>query len=143
MGPPGLLLRNTYISRVYLNSATNTTNVGWQKIPIDTISFDIGSIWDTTNKRFIPKAAGYYHIDGRIRTNTTGSSVAGLGFNGTQSQGLGGDGALTTNGFAYGGGTIVFCNGSTDYLELFFFANTVRALTTGSFDTYMTVHGPL
>ncbi len=126
-------------ARAYLNTATNTTTAGWQKVPVDTVEFDTNSIFDTTNKRFIPKKAGYYQVNLRARTGTAGTLVLGIGKNGTQVKAAGDDiGSV----YALGGSTLIYCNGTTDYLEMFVYATAARALTTGSFDTYVEVCGP-
>jgi hypothetical protein len=128
-------------ARAYLNTATNSTTAGWQKVPLDTADFDTNGLFNATTKRFTPKKAGYYQVNARVRTNTGGSSAVAIGKNGSQTYGVGGNNSGTTD-IAIGGSALIYCNGSTDYLELFFFASTARAYTTGSFDTFMDVHGP-
>lgn len=125
----------------YLATAASSTSAGWQKVPLDTVSFDTGSYWDATNKRFLPTVAGYYQVTVRVRRGSTGNLVAGIGRNGTQMIGLGPDGGTSYN--ATGGTAMVYLNGSTDYIEAFAYAVTVAAWTTGTFDTYMQVLGPL
>lgn len=125
----------------YLNTAANTTAAGWQKVPIDTMAFDTNSLWDNTNKRVIPKKAGYYLVSLRVRTASAAALTTAVGFNGTQVQGVGPDNSSTN--LASGGSTILFFNGTTDYAEAFAFASSIRAYTTGSFDTYLNVVGPL
>lgn len=125
-------------ARVYLNTATDTTSAGWQKIPLDAVDFDTNSLWDVANKRIVPKKAGYYQVTVRMRTNTAGSSVVSVALNGSGKVGVGSDG----NANATGGMATVYCNGTTDYIELKAFANSVRALTTGTFDTWLSVLGP-
>jgi len=126
-------------ARAYLNTATNTTTAGWQKVPVDTVEFDTNSIFDTTNKRFIPKKAGYYQVNLRARTGTTGTLVLGIGKNGTQVKAAGDD---IGSAYALGGPTLIYCNGTTDYLEMFVYTTAARAYTTGSFDTFVEVFGP-
>ena len=126
-------------ARAYLNTATNTTTAGWQKVPVDTVEFDTNSIFDTTNKRFIPKKAGYYQVNLRARTGTTGTLVLAIGKNGTQVKAAGDD---IGSAYALGGSTLIYCNGTTDYLEMFVYTTAARAYTTGSFDTFVEVFGP-
>lgn len=126
-------------ARAYLDTATNTTTAGWQKVPVDTVDFDTNSIFNTTSKRFIPKKAGYYQVNLRARTGTTGTLVLGIGKNGTQVKAAGDDiGSV----YALGGSTLIYCNGTTDYLEMFVYTTAARAYTTGSFDTFVEVFGP-
>lgn len=126
-------------ARAYLNTAANTTTAGWQKVPVDTVEFDTNSIFDTTNKRFIPKKAGYYQVNLRARTGTTGTLVLAIGKNGTQVKAAGDD---IGSAYALGGSTLIYCNGTTDYLEMFVYTTEARAYTTGSFDTFVEVFGP-
>lgn len=128
---------------VYLNTAANTHGTStFAKVPLDTVYFDTNGLWDATNKRIVPKKAGYYLVTGRLRTNTPGASTAAATLNtNVASQALGGD--VGTANQAVGGTTLMYCNGTTDYLELFTYSATVRAYTVGLFDTYMNVVGPL
>jgi hypothetical protein len=98
--------------------------------------------WDTTSgmfasSRFTPTVAGYYVVDGAITMNASfcggelliyknGSAFKnGAGFNG---------GSALCNRFNVSG--LVYCNGSTDYIEIYGFIGTGQALTTGSAQTY-------
>lgn len=130
------------VSRAYLNTATSTTTAGWQKVPVDTIAYDPNGVFNVTTKRFTPTRAGYYLCDIRARTSTTGQLTIAIGKNGSSTNGftIGGD-APSVN--AEGGSGLMFCNGTTDYLEPYIFASTVRAYTVGNFDTYMEIIGPL
>lgn len=128
------------VARAYLGSAANTTTVGWQKIPINTVQYDTYGIWSAGNTRFIPNQAGYYMVTVRIRTVSNGVIAVAIGKNGVQSQGVSGD---FDSARAAGGSGIVYCNGTTDYLEGFIYTTTARAYTTGAFDTYMEVTGPI
>ena len=123
---------------VYRNAALNTPTTGWAKIVMDTVIFDTGSMWNAVNTRFIPNRPGYYLVTVRFRTNSATSTVAGYGFNGAVTQAVGSD----ASAFARGGTTVVFCNGTTDYIEPFIFSTTSVAFTTGLFDTYSSIVGP-
>lgn len=40
------------------------------KVPLDTVTFDLGSNWDvTTNRRYTAPVAGYYHVEGGATLN--------------------------------------------------------------------------
>lgn len=125
-------------ARAYLATATNTTTAGWQKVPLDTASFDTNSIFDTTNKRFLPKQAGYYQVNLRARTGTSAQFLTGIYKNGGLYEASGFDATC----LASNGSSLVYCNGTSDYLELWCYASTARALTTGTVDTFMSLVGP-
>jgi len=124
---------------MYLAGAVNTTTAGWQKIPVDTVMFDTASIADTTNKCITPKRAGYYHVTVRVKTAVSATLVASIYVNGSIAAVVGSDAPL----FGTGGSAVVYCNGTTDYVEAWCYAATVRAFTNTSVDTYLQVHGPL
>jgi hypothetical protein len=124
---------------VYLNTATNTTTAGFQKVPLDTVNYDTNSIWDATNKRVVPKRAGRYLVSIRARTNTANSLATFVAVNGSVTKGVGPDPGST---LAAGGEVWVQMNGTTDYIEAYVFTSNARAYTTGDFDTYMQVTGP-
>ena len=93
------------------------------KVQINTEVFDTNNNFDsTTNYRFTPTVAGYYYVTGHVGSPTLSTSteiLAAIGKNSTQIT-WGGTGSskggiypesLTT--------TLVYLNGSTDYVELF------------------------
>lgn len=126
-------------AHVYRNTAGNSHTTGWDKVALDTVSFDTNSIWNAANTRFIPKKAGYYQVNMRVRRNTSATMVAGVGKNGSLLKVLGPDAGSM---FGTGGSVLVYCNGTTDYLEPFLYSTSAIAYTTGSVDTWMDVTGP-
>ncbi len=128
---------------IYLNTATSTTSAGWQKIPLDTVSYDTNSIYVSAGKYLQPKKAGYYQINGRARINAAAILGAlAVGVNGVQAYGMGPDPAALSV-LAVGGSSLGYFNGTTDYLELWIYCTTAgNAFTLGGFDTYMDVCGP-
>lgn len=125
---------------VHLNS-TFSSVVGFQKIPLDAVDYDTANIWDSVNKRAIPKLAGYYQVFGRARSGTGSQKVleASLNSGSPGSLAIGGN---PTNALAVGGGTLIYCNGTTDYLELYIYDSASTSYTTGIFDTYLKILGP-
>lgn len=125
---------------VYLGTATNSTTAGWQKLPVDTVSYDTGSIWVAGTKRAIPNKPGKYQVNVRARTGTASAiGAVSVWLNGATAMNVGAEGPLTGGG----GSCVVSCNGTTDYIELYAYLTTVRAYTTGSADCYLQVVGPL
>jgi hypothetical protein len=126
--------------RATLATAANTVSGAWTKAPLDTVAYDNNALWDATTKRFIPKKPGYYQVNARLRTNTSGAVTLAVGKNGAPDHAISND---ATSDFAAAGSSLIYCNGTTDYLELFYFAGSVRALTTGAFDCHLEVFGPI
>lgn len=124
---------------VYRTAALTTTSSAWQKLAFDSVLFDVGGIWDSTNKRFVPKNPGYYTVHGRIRVASNTTLVCSVFKNGGSHSTLGADSTL----IATGGSAIVYCNGTTDYLELFAYVGSAVALTVGSSHTYFQIMGPM
>jgi len=137
--PAAAIKQTTDAASIYLNAATNTTNAGWQKVPLNAALFDTNSIFDSTNKKITPKKPGYYQVNFYVRTATSGLISAVVYKTGAGTARFG----EYVNEAGNGGSVLVYCNGTTDYLELYCYATTVRAFSTGEFETLMQVVGPL
>lgn len=131
--------------RVCLTTATNSPNNTFAKVPLDTVTWDtIPGGWNAGTLRYTPQRSGYYLVQGRARTNTTGGAIGNIiavaiAKNGTLWSGMGGD----SPSFAAGGSAIIPMDGVADYFELFAFTGSIRAYTTTSFDTWLGICGPL
>ena len=113
---------------VYLGTLQNVTTNTFTKVLLNIEEFDTNNNYDNaTNYRFTPTVAGYYQINGNITLNATlinGNSLAVIYKNGSRYK----DGNLQS---ASSGGalfysvvsTLVFLNGSTDYVELWGLVN--------------------
>ena len=83
---------------------------------INTEEYDTANCFDTTNYRFQPTVAGYYQFNCAI--TATASQVLLVAFykNGTSYKRVGY--TLTSPVYVCGGSALIYCNGSTDYVEL-------------------------
>jgi hypothetical protein len=112
----------------YASAGTQSISNGTStKVQINTVEFDTASAFDTTNYRFKPLVAGYYQINGAVSMAAganTQAAVAVLVKNGT---------SLKNGNFVPFYSTIqnqstvnsvVYLNGSTDYIELYIYQNT-------------------
>lgn len=122
----------------YLSSAANSTTDGWQKVPIAAAEYDTNSLLDTTNKRIVAKKPGYYQTNYHVRMGTSATFSAMLYKNGAALVRYG----EYVNELSRGGSLMVYL-AKDDYLELWAYAATVRAFTTGVTDTFLQVVGPL
>lgn len=127
-------------AKAFRNAAYNTTAAGWQNLPLDAESWDIGSFFDPVTGRFTPTSPGYYTVNARARVSTASLGAVAIAKNGALEVVVGGDNGGAMQGT--GGTAQVYCNGTTDYLTLSVFTGSSRAVTTGSLDTYMEVLGP-
>ena len=117
-GPAFRAYRSTSLQSIPIN--TNT------KIQLNAEDFDTNNNFDsTTNYRFTPTVAGYYFISGCVALNNNVNNVGAYVLiykNGTSIASSSG----TANANVYSGltvSTLVYCNGSTDYIELYAFQN--------------------
>ena len=119
----------------YRNASANLTNLAYTKIECDTETFDTDNCYDnTTNYRFTPTVSGKYFVYGHASVNALSSSRLERNW-----------GAIYKNGVvvlqaqndyranplritASQVSGIVDMNGTTDYLELYVYANA----TTGT-----------
>ena len=118
---------------------TNT----YTKIQFNTKTFDTNSCFDaTTNFRFTPNVQGYYQVTGAISFGSYTASYVNLSIwkNGSQ---------YGPNGSGYSAGTgevtfttadLVYCNGTTDYIELYVVQGTTGTLNAsgGVFSAVLT-----
>ena len=120
----------------YLSTQQSSiTNSTWTKVTCQTKEFDTASAYDnSTNYRFTPQVAGYYQISGGIGINATTVnptwSAISIYKNGTSYKQV----RITNNTSTASMPTIsslVYLNGSTDYVELFGF---LVGATGGDFD---------
>ena len=107
----------------YAGSSQTITLATGTKVAIDTENFDTNSNFDTTTNRFTPTIAGYYQVNGSVRGNaaTTFTGIICQIFkNGAELQRSNITATLTAgNSTQLVCSTIVYMNGTTDYLELF------------------------
>jgi hypothetical protein len=120
----------------YLGTNQSLSSGSYTKLQLNTTLFDTNSNFDTTtNYRFTPTVAGYYQVNG-IFTPTSGTNAAAV--------------LLYKNGsvYAYGSQTgngvnnncsvvssLVYMNGSTDYIEMYVFVNASSTAASGAANT--------
>ena len=96
----------------------------WTKVLFETKTFDTNNL--VSSSRFTPNIAGYYQISGslyagtgslQLRVYKNGSAYANIGQSVSQNLSC--------------GSTLVYCNGSTDYIELYGNTATTSFYTDG------------
>lgn len=113
------------------------------KVNFDTEIFDTNSCYDTSTSKFTPNVAGYYQINAAVTGSATTTGIMYV--------------AIYKNGSAYklgtyvqysGSGTkanvsgLVYCNGSTDYIEIYVFVPSSMNTYTGD-STYTWFDGAM
>ncbi len=104
------------------------------KVLFDNELFDTNSNYDnTTNYRFTPTVAGYYHVSGTITmTSTSTNNRQILAFFKNNSQALRPVDYYITYGTAtamFSGSGLIYMNGSTDYVEVFVYVSGAGTLS--------------
>ena len=127
----------------YLGSSQTITTATWTKLNINQEEFDTNSCYDSsTNYRFTPTVAGYYQINGKVLYDPIESgkiSIVSIYKNGSRfKDGSRGLNNINSNGAASLVSSVVYLNGTTDYVELYTYnSNTTSAsVASGSFETF-------
>lgn len=134
------------VARAY-NSGGQTINTGGNILNLDTIDFDPTSIVDLDNDRIKPVVSGYYICCGVCQIQNIGESktlYVQLRKNGTPC----GTGTITTS---WSGAwpsssavSLVYFNGSTDYLQLFVYHNdSPKQIMATRAQSFLCLLGPM
>jgi hypothetical protein len=97
------------------------------------VTFDTEE-WDTNNNfassRFTPTVAGYYQINAQIQPNNsyTGGFISIYKNGSHYKSGTYANIAITFGGFTVS--SIVYCNGTTDYIEIYAYQNSGSSQST-------------
>jgi hypothetical protein len=114
----------------YAGGATTLSNPGWTKVLFNTEEYDTNSNYDTSHSRFTPTVAGYYQVNSTASVVNNSQSSLAIYKNGSNYKR--GNSIIANSS---GGSTVsalVYCNGSTDYLEIFAYNNgTANTTYTG------------
>jgi hypothetical protein len=122
----------------YCSSTQSISNATNTKIQFQTEEFDTNSNYDnTTNYRFTPTVAGYYQISGAIsyQSAVSGICLVSIYKNGSEIKRLP---QLNASLYGLSGSALVYCNGSTDYIEMYCYQGSGGSVntTTGNYGTY-------
>ena len=111
----------------YANASQTVTNNVFTKVALQVKEFDTANCFDnTTNYRFTPNVAGYYQVNAQlvlVGTVATTQAIVSVYKNGSANSwgiNVNPSASLASNGstnISYS--TLVYLNGSTDYIELY------------------------
>lgn len=119
----------------YYTGAGQSFSGGTQtKVIINTEEWDTANCFDSTsNYRFTPNVAGYYHLIGEVQLNTAAYANS-IDFYKNGSIWKRGTLGTTQSPF---GSCLVYLNGSSDYVELYvYIATTASTQSTQTYHTY-------
>lgn len=118
---------NAVAFSVYLGTLTSITNAVTTKVPHDTIVFDTGNFFTTSNSRFKPTISGKYLLSATVTINSNDAGVNTISYivlNGIQT-GTNIKWSFTNNGSGVAGQIVATCtaifflNGVSDYVEAY------------------------
>lgn len=111
------------------SAATSIANATFTKVAFQSEEFDTNGNFDsTTNYRFTPTVAGYYQVNGAVQLGSVSvSTLISIFKNGATYKR-----SMLTNASTYGVtvSALVYCNGSTDYIELYAYQASGGAINT-------------
>jgi hypothetical protein len=111
----------------YQSSAQTLANATFTKMLFQTEDFDTNNNFATS--RFTPTVAGYYQVSTFIYFgNTVGENLTSIYKNGGNFKRLNNSGP-TANGSSAGGSCLAYCNGTTDYIEVYGYQSSGTNLT--------------
>lgn len=119
---------------VYRNSNQTISDITSTKIQFNTEEVDTGNYFDSsTNYRFLPTVAGWYQINAGVAVNATSLVYARIDIykNGLSYRRGGAIGAAVS-GFTSTASSLVYLNGSTDYVEVYAFCDATGSITVES-----------
>ena len=124
----------------YQSSAHSATNGVNTKVQFQTEQFDTANCFDSaTNYRFTPNVAGYYQVNAAVAQVTASQTELALYLfkNGSAARLL--QNNITPAARQVAGSTLIYMNGSTDYLEIYIYTSITSNLATGStwFDGFL------
>jgi hypothetical protein len=112
----------------YQSSAQTLSSLTDTKILFQTEEYDTNSNYDTSNSRFTPTVAGYYQINFAFRVNTTITGTRPMLYKNGIKYKWGGE---STSSLSAGVFSLIYLNGTTDYVECYALVGTGQALSTG------------
>jgi len=130
----------------YSSANTSISSGVFTKVPFAIEEFDTNSNYDTSTYRFTPTVAGYYQINSGVYVYTTGATTSIRSI------------LLYKNGGSYKRGSnfvttppneillilscVAYCNGTTDYLEVYTYDNgTTPTIYGGGGSTLVWING--
>ena len=126
------------------NAFVSATTATFTKISYAVTSYDSNSNYSAANSRFTPSVAGYYQINAQIQCagSATGAILLAIFVNGNW-QVLGNYIPLSLIGPALQVNSMIYMNGTTDYVEIYGYQNSGANLDIGANANQLTFSGAL
>jgi len=122
----------------YMSSSTQSVTTGtFTKVQLNAKTFDTANCYDaTTNYRFTPNVAGYYQVNGLVGCSASSATIyiATIYKNGAEfcrgNDLRGSSGFMTLSSCTVS--SLIYLNGSTDYIELYGYIAGTSPLFNGT-----------
>ncbi len=121
----------------YASGATNTATATFTKIQLAAEEFDTANCFDTSLSRFTPNVAGYYQFNGAVYASAYVSQLTSIYKNGSEFRRGTQNAAATVSNITIVS-TLIYMNGTTDYVEMYWYqgSGSTQNSLTGSQYTY-------
>ena len=131
----------------YASATLSISTATFTKVRFNTTQIDTNSNFDTTNYRFTPTISGYYQVSSTVaiygNTLTTGFTEICLYKNGAQYKFGNSIPLVLTTENQMVVSSLVYLNGSTDYIEIYAYQNSGSTLTIDSTSAYVWFSGAM
>ncbi len=115
---------------VYKSTGQALSSATWTKLTFDIEEFDTNS--NFASSRFTPTVAGYYQFNGQVSNGANTQTISSIYKNGSIYKA----GVNFSNGYAGNVSSIVYLNGTTDYVELYGYFGSGTTSGSGIESTY-------
>jgi hypothetical protein len=116
----------------YQSSAQTLSTTTNTKLLFQTEEFDTNS--NFASSTFTPTVAGYYQVSASMRVGSLATTVRMMIWKNGNQYKIGTDvNTVVNNGFV---STLVYCNGTTDYIEAYALIGSGQALSSAQSDTW-------
>jgi len=110
----------------YAGTVTSLSGGAFTKVLFDTEEFDTNS--NFASSKFTPTVAGYYQINGAVSVGTGTQLVCSIYKNGSEyKRGTN----ITVSSNQSVSSSVLYCNGSTDYVEIYCYSGVLQNTNTG------------
>jgi len=137
----GTVMVNGPAFSAYANAATSLTNGAFTKISFQVEDYDTNN--NFASSRFTPTVAGYYQVNAAtsIAAGTTAELSMAVYKNGSGHK-QGSDFITAGTQYSQTISTLVYCNGSTDYIEIYVYI-AAASKSTGTGDNSVWFNGAM
>jgi len=109
----------------YSTTAISISNNSFTKVTFDTKEFDTNTCYSTSTGRFTPTVAGYYQINSNVGCSSSAERGLSIYKNGSQYKN-----GMDVSGWSASISTVMYLNGTTDYIEMYFYQASGSTQTT-------------